>query len=52
MLPCVALVAWRLGRQILDIRLDDPDDCLARFRANRGVGLVVLLAILAGKISF
>ena len=30
-------------------RLDDPANCLKRFRANREFGLVVLLAIIAGK---
>ena len=31
-----------LARQIEEIDLDDPADCLARFRANRMVGLLCL----------
>ena len=38
-----------LARQIEDVDLDDPADCLARFRANRTVGLVVFAALVAGS---
>jgi 4-hydroxybenzoate polyprenyltransferase len=38
-----------LARQIEDLDLDDPADCLARFRANRTVGLVVFAALVAGS---
>jgi 4-hydroxybenzoate polyprenyltransferase len=31
-------------------RTQDPANCLTRFRANRDIGLIILLAILAGKI--
>ena len=44
MLGLVA-VAVMLARQIEEIDLDDPADCLARFRANRMVGLLVLAAL-------
>jgi 4-hydroxybenzoate polyprenyltransferase len=37
-----------LARQIEAIDLDDPADCLDRFRANRTVGLVVFAALVAG----
>jgi 4-hydroxybenzoate polyprenyltransferase len=37
-----------LARQIEGIDLDDPADCLDRFRANRTVGLVVFAALVAG----
>jgi 4-hydroxybenzoate polyprenyltransferase len=37
-----------LARQIEDIALDDPADCLERFRANRTVGLVVFAALVGG----
>lgn len=43
-------VTGALARQVVGIRLDDPADCLRRFRANRGVGLLVLLAVVAGKL--
>jgi 4-hydroxybenzoate polyprenyltransferase len=44
----VAAAAVLLARQIEDIDIDDPADCLARFRANRTVGLVVFAALVAG----
>ena len=34
-------VGWLLLRQVRGLRLDDAADCLARFRANRDVGLAV-----------
>jgi 4-hydroxybenzoate polyprenyltransferase len=39
--------AW----QAWTVELDDPDSCLARFRSNRDLGLLVFLALLAGKIG-
>jgi 4-hydroxybenzoate polyprenyltransferase len=44
----VAATAVLLARQIEDIDIDDPADCLARFRANRTIGLVVFAALVAG----
>ena len=46
------LVAWHLFRQLKNWQLDDPVDCLARFKANRNTGLLMLLAIVAGRITF
>ena len=43
-------VVLHLGWQVLGLRIDDPADCLRRFRANRDLGLLVFLAILAGQI--
>ena len=50
MLFYVALVpvGWLLLRQTRGLRLDDPADCLARFRANRDVGLLVFAALVLG----
>jgi 4-hydroxybenzoate polyprenyltransferase len=45
-------VAVMLARQIEEIDLDDPADCLARFRANRMVGLLVFAALIAGSNPF
>ena len=45
-------VAVMLARQIEEIDLDDPADCLARFRANRIVGLLVFAALMAGSNPF
>lgn len=46
------LVAWHLFRQLENWQLDNPADCLARFKVNRDTGLLVLLAIVAGRITF
>jgi hypothetical protein len=34
--------------QLQGLDLDDPADCLSRFRANRGLGLLILVALLLG----
>lgn len=44
-------VAWLLFRQVLDLRLDDSGDCLARFRSNRDVGLAVVAALVLGTLT-
>ena len=46
LLPVAAHLAWQI--QTLDI--DDPENCLARFRSNREAGLLVMIALLAGKV--
>jgi 4-hydroxybenzoate polyprenyltransferase len=43
-------VALHLAWQVRRMRLDDPADCLRRFRSNRDLGLLVFVAILAGQI--
>ncbi len=43
--------ALHLSWQIDGWKMDDPKDCLKRFRSNRDFGLLVLLAIMAGKIA-
>lgn len=45
------LVAWLLFRQLKGLRLDDPADCLARFRSNRDVGLALFAALLLGTLA-
>lgn len=45
------LVGWLLLRQVRDLRLDDPADCLARFRSNRDVGLAVAAALALGTLT-
>jgi 4-hydroxybenzoate polyprenyltransferase len=44
----LALAAAQLGYQAATVKLDDPKDCLAKFKSNRLAGLLVLAAILAG----
>ena len=41
------LLLW----QVAAIDLDDPDDCLAKFKSNRLFGWLVLGAIVAGRTS-
>ncbi len=42
--PAGAQLAWQASR----VDIDDPADCLAKFRSNRLFGLLVAAAILAG----
>ncbi len=44
LLPLAGLLAW----QVQGLDLDDPADCLDRFRGHRGIGLMVLVALLLG----
>jgi 4-hydroxybenzoate polyprenyltransferase len=44
----LAIAAALLAHQAATVDLDDPKDCLAKFKANRLAGLVVLAAIIAG----
>lgn len=41
-------VAGVMLGQVQGLDLNDPMDCLSRFRANRGLGLLVLVALLLG----
>ena len=43
----VALVGLQLAWQVATLDIDDPDNCLRRFRSNRDVGWVVFLGLLA-----
>lgn len=42
-----AHLVWQIAR----IDIDDPADCLAKFRSNRDFGLIVFLGILLGQYS-
>ncbi|MDZ4736589.1 MAG: 4-hydroxybenzoate octaprenyltransferase [Rhodospirillaceae bacterium] len=44
-------VALHMGWQLSQWRIDDPADCLAKFRSNRDLGLILFLVILAGRLS-
>lgn len=35
--------------QVMRVDLDDPTDCLAKFRSNRDFGLILLAGIIAGR---
>jgi 4-hydroxybenzoate polyprenyltransferase len=49
-LPALLLPAALLARQVVSLDIDDPEQCLRLFHANREVGLAVALALLAGRI--
>jgi 4-hydroxybenzoate polyprenyltransferase len=44
----LGLIAAQLAWQAARIDLDDPADCLAKFRSNRWIGWLLIVAILAG----
>jgi 4-hydroxybenzoate polyprenyltransferase len=46
----VACIALHLTWQIIAVDLDDPADCLAKFRANRWIGWLLLAGILGGQL--
>ena len=49
--PLLLAVAGHFVWQIRTLDLDDPRSCLRRFRSNRELGLLVCLAIVAGKVG-
>ena len=42
--PELAAAVVQLIWQVVDVKLDDPKDCLAKFRSNRLVGWILLAA--------
>jgi 4-hydroxybenzoate polyprenyltransferase len=48
--PALALVALHLAWQAATVRIDDPVDCLAKFRANRWIGWLMLIGIVASRV--
>jgi 4-hydroxybenzoate polyprenyltransferase len=47
----LAAVAAHFVWQVAGLAVDDARDCLARFKANRDLGLVLLAAIIAGRLA-
>ena len=47
----IAAAGGHLVWQVRGWRMDDPADCLMRFKSNRDFGLVVTLALLAGSLG-
>ncbi len=48
LLPLAGLQAlWQIGT----LRMDDPADCLAKFKSNRWFGWLVLIAVVAGRLA-
>jgi 4-hydroxybenzoate polyprenyltransferase len=44
------IAAAQLGWQAMGLRIDDPADCLARFKSNSLFGWLLLAAIVAGRV--
>jgi 4-hydroxybenzoate polyprenyltransferase len=47
----LAGVAGHFAWQVVDLNLDDPKDCLAKFKSNQTVGLLVFAAIVLGRVG-
>ncbi|MBI4185232.1 MAG: 4-hydroxybenzoate octaprenyltransferase [Proteobacteria bacterium] len=47
----LGLAALQLLWQVRGLDIDDPLDCLMRFKSNRWVGLLVFLALVAGRLT-
>ncbi len=47
----VALLAGQMAWQVVDLKLDDPKDCLAKFKSNRFVGWILLAGMLLGGLA-
>ena len=48
--PLLGLAALHLVWQARALKIDTPDDCLAKFRANHRTGALVFLAIVVGSV--
>ncbi len=46
----LGLAAAQLAWQAARVDIDAPADCLAKFKSNRGLGLIVFAAIVAGRV--
>jgi 4-hydroxybenzoate polyprenyltransferase len=46
----LALAGLHAAWQVARVATDDPSDCLAKFKSNRDFGLIVLAAIIAGRV--
>ena len=46
----LVIAALHFGWQVLTVAIDDGKDCLAKFKSNRDVGLIVFAGIVAGRI--
>lgn len=49
--PFFALACAHLAWQVWALRVDDPADCLSKFRSNRDFGLLILVGALVGSIA-
>ena len=47
----LGLVALHLAWQVRSVDFDDPIDCLAKFRANRWLGWILFLGLIAARLA-
>jgi 4-hydroxybenzoate polyprenyltransferase len=47
----LALAALHLAWQVKRVDLDDPADCLSKFKSNRDFGFILMAAIVAGSLG-
>lgn len=47
----VGLIAWLIMRQAADTDLNDPKACLAAFRSNRDIGLLVIASLIVAALA-
>jgi 4-hydroxybenzoate polyprenyltransferase len=46
----LVLVAAHFAWQVSRLDLNDPKDCLAKFKSNQTVGLMIFAAIVLGRV--
>jgi 4-hydroxybenzoate polyprenyltransferase len=49
--PLLAVAGLQLAWQVKAVDIDDPADCLAKFKSNRGFGWLLLAAVIAGRVT-
>ena len=49
--PGLAMAGAQLAWQAATVDIDDPADCLAKFRSNQWLGAIVFAAIVAGQLT-
>ncbi len=47
----MAVAAGQLAWQVATVDIDNPDDCMAKFKANKWFGLIVFAAMVAGQMA-
>jgi 4-hydroxybenzoate polyprenyltransferase len=45
------LAATHLCWQSVRVNIDDPKDCLAKFKSNREFGFLIFIGIIAGRLA-
>ena len=48
--PLLLIAGGHLSWQVRTWSMDDPENCLQRFRSNRDFGLIVLVAVVCGQV--